>query len=63
MCQVLADSMVVDGTAGSTSILDRDISGARELLRMHVEPSHEFGEYFDTARLRLIDIMTSSTDT
>ena len=60
--QVLSNSMEVDGTAGSDAILERDLSGVKDLLRLHGQPTHVFGENIISARLRLRELLSRNTE-
>ena len=59
--KVLSNSMEIDGTAGSDAILERDLSGVKDLLWLHGQPTHVFGENIISARLRLREILSRNT--
>ena len=59
--KVLSNSTEIDGTAGSDTILEHDLSGVKNLLRLHGQPTPVFGEYIISARLQLIEILSRNT--
>ena len=59
--KVLSNSTEIDGTAGSDTIMEHDLSGVKALLRLHGQPTHVFGEHIYSARLRLKAIFSRNT--